>query len=347
MRSSISSSDARAAVDAKAVGDAKATVYIKVLLTVCVIVVVSIELWARHSMTSDSITYRRVSAQYREAVRSRPSKSGEPVSVVIVGNSLLLDGINEERLRRSTAGSLQLHPLFLEATHYYDWLYGLRRLFRQGARPQVVVVGLSMESLLENAVRPDYSPILLFDARDVVKVSSDLGLDRTATFNLLLSHWSAFWNMRRIIRVQILGRAIPGARALFTLFKKLPGNRIGPEFEAVGTSRLRTLRQLGETYGAKVVLLIPPWSTSSEAVRQEIAAARNVGLDPMVPIDPSALPAELYEPDGIHLNAKGAALFTAALETDLPRKIVALNAAACQSRSGGLSEPVLVSHRAR
>jgi hypothetical protein len=297
---------------------------------VCVIVVVSIEVGARHSWTSHSMTYRRVSRQYREAVGSRPSKPGEPVSVLMVGNSLLLSGINEEQLRKSTSGSLQIHPLFLEATHYYDWLYGLRRLFRQGARPQVLVVGLGMESLVENAVRPDYSPMLLFDARDVVDVSSDLALDRTATFNLLLSHWSVFWNMRRIIRVQILSRAIPDAGELFSLFKKLPSNRIGPEFEAVATSRLRTLRQLGETYRARVVLLIPPWSTSPDAVRQAMAAARKAGLDSLVPIVPSALPAALYEPDGIHLNAKGAALFTAAVESDLPRKIAALESAACR-----------------
>jgi len=318
MRSSISSSEANAAV------------HVKVLLALCVIVVVSIEVWARHSLTSYSMTYRRVSRQYREAVRSRPSRPGEPVSVLIVGNSLLLDGIDEERLRESTSRTLQLYPLFLEATHYYDWLYGLRRLFRQGARPQVLVVGLGMESLVENAVRPDYSPMLLFDARDVVGVSSDLALDRTATFNLLLSHWSVFWNMRRIIRVQILRRAIPDAGELFSLFKKLPSNRIGPEFEAVATSRLRTLRQLGETHGAQVVLLIPPWSTSPAAVEQVIAAARTAGLDPLVPIGLSALPAAFYEPDRIHLNSKGMARFTAALETDLPRRIAALKIATCR-----------------
>src|SRR5213593_449911 len=109
--------------------------------------------------------------------------------------------------------------------------------------------------------------------------------------------------MRRVIRTQILRRAIPDGRALFTLFKKIPSTPIGPDFEAVATSRLRTLRQLGETYGAKVVLLIPPWSTSPDAVRQLIAAARKAGLDPLVPINPSALPAAFYDPDNIHLNA--------------------------------------------
>jgi len=75
--------------------------------------------------------------------------------------------------------------------------------------------------------------------------------------------------------------------------------------------------------------MIPPWSTSPDAVRQVIAAARKARLDPLVPIIPSALPAAFFEPDGVHLNAKGAALFTAAVESDLPRKIAALEVAAC------------------
>jgi hypothetical protein len=40
-----------------------------------------------------------------------------------------------------------------------------------------------------------------------------------------------------------------------------------------------------------------------------------------VPIDPATLSARYYEPDAIHLNAEGAALFTSALGTDLPRRI--------------------------
>jgi hypothetical protein len=244
----------------------------------------------------------------------------------MVGNSLLLRGIDVERLQRSTSRSLQISPVFLEGTHYFDWVYGLRRLFRQGARPHVLVVGLGMESVVQDAVRPDYSPMLLFDTRDVVDVSSDLGLNRTATFNLLLSHWSVFWDLRRVVRVQILRHAIPDSGELFTVFKKIPSNQIGPNFEAVATSRLRTLRQLGETYGAKVVLLIPPWSTSPDAVEQLMAAARKAGLDALMPINPSVLPAAFYESDNIHLNATGTALFTAALATDLPRKIEALAA---------------------
>jgi len=60
---------------------------------------------------------------------------------------------NWDRLRALTSGSMRIYPFFLEATGYYDWLYGLQRLFRQGARPQVVVVGVGVNYFLKNGVR--------------------------------------------------------------------------------------------------------------------------------------------------------------------------------------------------
>jgi hypothetical protein len=107
---------------------------------------------------------------------------------------------------------MRIYPIFLEATGYYDWLYGLQRLFREGARPQVVVVGVGVNSFLANSVRQDYSPLMLFDARDTLGVASDLEMDHTATSNLLLAHSSVFWDTRSVIRTQILRHIVPGCK---------------------------------------------------------------------------------------------------------------------------------------
>src|SRR2546428_3426926 len=124
MRSSISASNAAPMF------------HLKMLAAFCVLFIIALEMFFSHPIKEYSNTYRRVSRQYVEAVSSRPAKAGEPVSVLMVGNSLLLDGVDVPRLEASTSGSLRIYPIFLEYSAYYDWLYALRRLFRQGARPQ-------------------------------------------------------------------------------------------------------------------------------------------------------------------------------------------------------------------
>ena len=50
-------------------------------------------------------------------------------------------------------------------------------------------------------------------------------------------------------------------------------------------------------------------------------AAQNTGVDTLVPIDPTALSAKYYQPDELHLNPEGEALFTSVLATFLPLTI--------------------------
>lgn len=285
----------------------------------CVVFLVALELSFLYMMRHYSSTYARVSQQYAEAAKARPSGPGEPTSVLLLGNSLLLDGVDEPRLQQLTSGSLRIYPIFLEGTGYYDWLYGLQRLFRQGARPDVVVVGLEVNTAFENSVREEYAPMLLLDARDVLDVASDLELSRTDTSNLLLAHYSAFWNTRVIFRRRVMRRVVPHFEDLFPVIQRNQILPEGLELEARATPRLRTLQELCEAHGARLVLLVPPTPSSQGAVQGMAAAAQKVGVEALVPIDPTALAMRFYKPDAIHLNSEGAVLFTAALATDLSR----------------------------
>lgn len=309
MRSSISSSKSAALL------------YAKVLVGICAILVVGLEILSNYLLKNYSATYARVSRQYASALEIRPSKPGEPKSVLMVGNSLLLQGIDLDRLQELTSGSMRIHPIFLEATGYYDWLYGLQRLFREGTRPQVVVLGVGISNFFSNGVRHDYTPMMLFDARDVLGVASDLKLDRTATSNLLLAHSSAFWDTRSVIRTQVLSHIVPHFQDLWMLAKTQPAVPRDSAYKATAISRLRNLRELCQAYGARLIILIPPTPSSESAVREIVAASAIVGVETLVPIDPATLAARFYAPDAIHLNPEGAALFTSALGTDLPKKI--------------------------
>jgi hypothetical protein len=296
--------------------------YAKVLIGICAIVIVGLEVFSDYLLKHDSGTYARISLQYEEALKARPAAPGEPPSVLMVGNSLLLHGVRVDRLRELTSSQMRIYPIFLEATGYYDWLYALRRLFREGARPDVVVVGVGVNFFLADSVRPDYTPMMFFDARDALAAASDMHLDNTATSNLLLAHSSTFWDTRSAIRTQILNHVVPHLQDLFSLINHVPAVPEGREFDAIAIPRLQRLRELCEANGVKFILLVPPTLSSKSAVDEMAEAAHTAGVNVSVPIDPTALSAKFYEPDGMHLNSNGAVLFTAALARDLPGRVV-------------------------
>lgn len=313
-----------------------ALAYAKALVGICTILIIGLELSSDYLLKHESGTYARISQQYDQALKIRHAGPGEPTSVLMVGNSLLLHGVKVDRLQELTFFRMKIYPIFLEATGYYDWLYGLRRLFRLGARPDVVVVGVGVNFFLANSVRQDYAPMMFFDARDTLAVASDLHLDRTAASNLLLAHSSTFWDTRSAIRTQILNRVVPHLQDLFSLINRQPAIPEGREFEAIAIPRLQRLRELCDEHGAKLVLLVPPTLSSENAVEQMANSAHKAEVDVSVPIDPATLSAKFYEPDGMHLNSEGAVLFTSALAKDLPERVVTGNtlASRLQPRTG-------------
>jgi hypothetical protein len=302
-----------------------ALTYAKALVGICAIFIVMLEVLSHYLLKLNSETYARISRQYEQALKIRPAGPGEPPSVLMVGNSLLLRGVEMKRLRALTFPRMRVYPILLEQTGYYDWLYSLQRLFRRGVRPEVIVVGVGVNYFLENHVRQDYVPRLFLDTRDTLAVASDLNLDHTATSNLLLAHLSTFWDTRSPIRTQVLSHVVPHLQDLFSFMRPMPSIPRGREFDAIAIPRLQRLRDLCELYGAKLILLVPPTLSSENAVGQMASAAHRVGVDVSVPIDPATLSAKFYDPDGMHLNSEGALLFTSALARDLPDRVATDN----------------------
>lgn len=292
--------------------------YAKLLLSTCAVLAIVLEVAAGYLLKRRSETYSRVSEQYSNALRARPAAAGEPASVLMVGNSLLLYGVNVDRLRTLTSDRVRIYPVFLEATGYYDWLYALQRLFERGARPQVVVLGVGMHELFANGIRRDYAPLLFLNEGDVLNVAADLKFDHTQTADLLLAHWSAFWDLRSVIRIQVLRHAIPRCQELFTLLEARPSVPPPVAFESIASARLKRLRALCAAYDAKLLILVPPAPSSANAVRELAAVSERVGVEALVPLDPKTVSNSYFLADEIHLNPQGAELFTAALAHELP-----------------------------
>lgn len=326
------------------VSKSRALAYSKGLVGLCAILVIALEVSSVYLLRQHSPTYARISRQYEEAVDMRPCRPGDPPCVLMVGNSLLLYGVRIDHLRELTSARMRLYPIFLEGTGYYDWLYALRQLFREGARPRVVVVGVGVNYFLANGVRQEYVPMLFFNARDTLDLASDLRLDHTATSNFLLAHSSTFWDTRTAIRTQILKHLVPHLEDLFLLISPAPHIPEGREFEEIAIPRLQRLRELCEEHGAKLILLVPPTLSSGRAISEMTSAAHTARVDVSVPIDPAALSAKFYQPDGMHLNAEGAVLFTSALAKDLPERVVTQSMQASRMQSHSV-DPVSAAYR--
>jgi hypothetical protein len=294
---------------------------------------VVLEVATRFVVARANLTAIRVEHQYAGVLRLRaPDADGRP-TVLLVGNSLLLAAVNTAALQRSVESQLVVYPLFLEATSYFDWYYGLRRLFREGIRPVVVAVGLGAGQYRETGVRPDYFPWLLMDWRDVVQVGADVGLDRTAISSLALASVSRFWGTRGAIRGVVLRHTFSDVHGLISDL----GRRSPPDLHLAGSAeiireRVSRLQDLCAAHGARLLLVVPPAPIAQDSVEVLKRSATAVGVSTLVPLPSATVPRDWYD-DHLHLNARGAAAFTTALAHTLRQTVRSPYAAGADYRT--------------
>ncbi len=148
----------------------------------------------------------------------------------------------------------------VEQTVYYDWLYGLRRLYREGARPDIVVVMLGTGHWLSPTIRGDYSAQYLWSAADLPLVARDLGMHPTQATDLMFAGVSKFWGARAEMRNFVLGHLMPD---LADLHERLERRRSASDGGCRHRRRCsrrgsRACAQVTDEHGSELVLLVPP-----------------------------------------------------------------------------------------
>ena len=86
---------------------------------------------------------RRMAQDARLAGKLTPQSAGGARTVLLIGNSLLEQGVDRQELQERMRPHYAVSYYPIEGTTYLDWLYGLRRLFAGGARPSAVVLCIS------------------------------------------------------------------------------------------------------------------------------------------------------------------------------------------------------------
>jgi hypothetical protein len=251
-------------------------------------------------------------------LRLRDLSSNLP-TMILAGNSLLERGVDLDEFQKSLSTVYRIQRFAVPATTYEDWHYILNDIFRRGSRPQYVVLLMSPMHLALKYPIPDLAMVNLYRGCDLGQVASVELMSLNDRVMLYITHYSPFWGARESIRYW-KQKAFPGyAIALRQQSQGLKQNHTDVQIDP---KRLQDLASLCAQYNSQLVLVIPPTDQPEDvkAAPQVLAAAAATGIPALLPLQSSSIDGSYYD-DGLHLNAKGARLFTSALADALREPI--------------------------
>ena len=264
----------------------------------------------------------RIQSRIREE-RAALSVLKEPLnkpSLLLVGNSIVLEGVDFPTFQQALSPRVQALRFVIEQTAYYDWYYGLRRLFAEGIRPTFVLIGFPAPHLNASYIRGDYSAHYLFDRAGIIDYARLSALGLTATSNLLFAHYSHFYGVRSELRGFLINKLFPSySMDLHLLTMVRAEDDTDEHVAAVAQVRLEALDRLCRDNGAKLIFVIIPTGQAGENAMA--SAGRNAGTTVLMPVPRSNLNPTDFA-DGFHLGASGREIFTKALIEDLRRRLL-------------------------
>lgn len=294
--------------------------WISVLLLVIFSFLIAVEFVSTYGFNRVSKIQRRIHGEYLATLNMRHTRERGRTQVLFVGNSLLIVDVDLSILKETLPADFEIKRFAVEQTTYFDWLYGLRRIFNDGARPDVVVLALTARQMAVSEVLGEYFANKMMSARDLARVAGDLELDRTTASNLLFGHVSTFYAGRADIRKWLLAKIFPGVHELTDLMKQLPQSELGAEQLQALPQRLAALKETAAQYDARLVFIAPP--VMSEAHSDVLTASGEAaGVPVIVALPAPALSREDFGPDGFHMSDTGAARYTRALAPLLERAV--------------------------
>ncbi len=222
------------------------------LLGVLTLIGVALELTGSLAFVRVSRIQRRIDTEYKEAVRIGAIAADGKPTMLVAGNSLMLEGLDLPRLQAEIGSRYQASTFFVEQTLYMDWYYALKKLFHGGSRPQIVVLGLATNHLVIPGVRGEYFAHFMMRPSDTLDVASQLHLDATTASNFFLASLSGWLGAKSEIRKWVLIRAMPDLDAVGNLLR--PGPPTLPESDTLKkriTLNLLALKEVCDAHSSR------------------------------------------------------------------------------------------------
>ncbi|WP_129777691.1 hypothetical protein [Peristeroidobacter soli] len=289
----------------------------RVLLVAVLGLCVTAEFGARLFVPKMSNTLSRIRLE-ATAARAMAVTNHAPKEMLIVGNSLLIAGVDVAQLNQPLEPTWRGVRFGMEQTTYYDWYFGMKRLTADGARPSAFVVCFEPRHLITSAVRTELFAYYLMRTRDTLEVARALDLTPSKTADLFVANTSALWALRKEIRKNVLGHLLPSLPDLMKLITHGLGAP-SPSLDdilTIGKRRLKAMRAIADAADAKlIVVLMPPLTAGDTPALQQLG--KELGVPILTPLTDQDLAPADYEPDQYHLNSNGRWRFTAALADQL------------------------------
>lgn len=285
---------------------------IAALLTGLALIFLGLELGSPLILTRLSKIERRVENETHAAHTLGPfTPDGRP-TVLLVGNSLLLEGVQADALRDNLSPQYSVSRFAIEQTHYLDWYFGLRRLLEEGSRPSVIILTLATDQLASRFTLGESFAHRQMSAIDFPLAVREAKLDKTTASTYLFAHWSNWLADKGFIRQDVLILLVPNFRGLAgRIADHGPHVHNATVLLEMAKQRLPELHDLAQTYGVKIVLLVPP--TLHQDHSQEVQELGDqAGVPVWVLSPPGEFPPSLFL-DGFHLNRQGSEIFTTRL----------------------------------
>jgi hypothetical protein len=258
----------------------------------------------------------RIHADKEAAIAVR--NGGAKPTILLLGNSLLLEGLDYDAIRREMAPYATPTRFIIEQTSYLDWYYGIQRLFEDGARPDRIVLCLSIPQLLASSLRGDYSAFYLLRTQDLASAGWESHYDLTRISSLFFGRYSLYFAGRNNVRNFVLNTLHPGYGQVLPSLTRGPTAEIGDAAVLAGAApRLEKLREACARWNTRFDFLLPPGFGSGEPGL--IEAGRKSRTPVLIPAPLNAWGPEMFR-DGFYVSRDGAARFTAGLVSALRRQ---------------------------
>jgi len=280
--------------------------HVVALLAAVLFFIACIEASTRFSFARLSRVESRIKTEHAAVLKL--SRTPSLKSVLLVGDSLLLEDVNMNLLARTLPSSLHLQRFPIEQTSYLDWLYGLRRIFSEGVRPSTVILCLNPNSFIASGILGDYSAYYLFQASEIPAVAKRARYELTPESSLFFAHYSLFYAGRAALRNFMLNRVYPAYGVLLHNLLTRPAPPVSrDEVLRICEARFQELQRLCASQSAHFIYLMPPGFGIREDAIVEAASRAQTSL--LVPVHTNAWPLDKFR-DGFHLNEAGAREFT-------------------------------------